>query len=213
MGGPRVSRERHRTAGRQFPPHRSEDDGGVVRPGRLGRLPPSGGAHLPQLQGRRELHSRAKRISTTHGDVAGRASRRACWSKPTTAVRPRSKAIPIIRHSLGAATALAQASMLNLYDPDRSCEGASRAARNRPGTSSRRTSRRLPLGDGSGLRFLSESVVSPSLDGAAHRDAQEIPESQVGRIRSLPRTNEPRRRDAGVRRSRSRRRPSSTKPK
>ena len=32
---------------------------------------------------------------------------------------PRSKATPIIPYSLGAATSLAQASVLSLYDPDR----------------------------------------------------------------------------------------------
>ena len=95
--------------------------------------------------------------------------------------------------SLGAATAMQQASILGLYDPDRSATVARKAARNRTGRSSKRAVKSLSLGDGSGLRFLSETVTSPSLDCAARRGAEEISQSEVGGIRSRfrARTNAP----------------------
>src|SRR5215475_10715326 len=64
--------------------------------------------------------------------------------------------------SLGAATALAQAALLNLYDPDRSgavLEGGKDSSWEK----FEDFAKGLSLGDGSGLRFLSESVTSPSL--------------------------------------------------
>ncbi len=64
--------------------------------------------------------------------------------------------------SQGAATALAQASLLNLYDPDRSwkvLDGGNESSWEK----FEAFAKGLNLGDGAGLRFLSESVTSPSL--------------------------------------------------
>ncbi len=76
----------------------SEDDGGVVRSCRIGGVPPAGGAHPSICKGRRGSDSRRRRITTAPCcRWAGR--RPACWSRRTTAVRPKSKAIRIIRQS------------------------------------------------------------------------------------------------------------------
>src|SRR6202050_1768463 len=64
---------------------------------------------------------------------------------------------PLHPYSLGAATALAQASLLNLYDPDRSwkvLQGGNEASWEK----FEAFAKSLTLGDGTGLRFLSESV-------------------------------------------------------
>jgi len=63
--------------------------------------------------------------------------------------------------SLGAATAMQQAAILGLYDPDRSArllQGSNVSSWDK--FEAYRKS--IQLGDGSGLRFLSESVISPS---------------------------------------------------
>ncbi|HEY4363945.1 MAG TPA: TAT-variant-translocated molybdopterin oxidoreductase [Bryobacteraceae bacterium] len=64
--------------------------------------------------------------------------------------------------SQGAATALVQASLLNLYDPDRS-KSVLEAGKETSWSAFEATVKSLSLGDGSGLRFLSETVASPSL--------------------------------------------------
>jgi MoCo/4Fe-4S cofactor protein with predicted Tat translocation signal len=66
--------------------------------------------------------------------------------------------------SLGAATAMQQAAILSLYDPDRSArflENGKPTKKSWPEFNAYLKS--LSLGDGSGLRFLSETVNSPSL--------------------------------------------------
>jgi molybdopterin-containing oxidoreductase family iron-sulfur binding subunit len=65
-------------------------------------------------------------------------------------------------HSLGAATALQQATVLSMYDPDRS---ARVLAGGKPSTwaNFEAAVKGLSLGDGTGLRFLSGGVTSPSL--------------------------------------------------
>ncbi len=65
--------------------------------------------------------------------------------------------------SLGAATAMQQASLLSLYDPNRSCrflESGKESKKSWPEFTAYLKS--LPLGDGTGLRFLSEVTTSPS---------------------------------------------------
>jgi MoCo/4Fe-4S cofactor protein with predicted Tat translocation signal len=72
--------------------------------------------------------------------------------------------------SLGAATAMQQAAILSLYDPDRSARFLENG---KPTSKSWKEFdaflKSISLGDGSGLRFLSETVNSPSL--SAVRDA------------------------------------------
>ena len=87
--------------------------------------------------------------------------------------------------SMGAATAMQQAAILSLYDPDRSARFLENG---KPTQKSWKEFdaylKTLSLGDGSGLRFLSETVNSPSLDGDGRGSAQEVPEGQVDRIRT-----------------------------
>ncbi|MBZ5603440.1 MAG: TAT-variant-translocated molybdopterin oxidoreductase [Acidobacteriia bacterium] len=64
--------------------------------------------------------------------------------------------------SLGAATAMQQATILSLYDPDRSARILQGTAVS-DWTKFEAYRKALNLGDGSGLRFLSEAVISPSL--------------------------------------------------
>jgi molybdopterin-containing oxidoreductase family iron-sulfur binding subunit len=64
--------------------------------------------------------------------------------------------------SLGAATALAQASLLNLYDPDRSSK-VMQGGMESSWEKFEAFAKTLSMGDGSGVRFLSETVSSPSL--------------------------------------------------
>ena len=78
-----------------------------------------------------------------------------------------------------------QAAILSLYDPDRSA----RFLENGKPTAKSWTEfdaylKTLTLGDGSGLRFLSETVNSPSLMSVRDEALEEVPESQVGRVRS-----------------------------
>ena len=86
-------------------------------------------------------------------------------------------------NSLGAATALAQATLLNLYDPDRSAKVPEGGQGIAAGTNLRPVAKNLTLGDGSGLRFLSERSSSPSLCGCAADVAQEVPKGGVGGVR------------------------------
>ena len=64
--------------------------------------------------------------------------------------------------SLGAATAMQQAAILGLYDPDRSSK-VLESGKDSDWKSFEAAVKGLSLGDGAGLRFLSESVTSPSL--------------------------------------------------
>ncbi len=87
--------------------------------------------------------------------------------------------------SLGAATAMQQASVLSLYDPDRSARFLENGA---PTAKSWKEFdaylKGINFGDGSGLRFLSETVNSPSLEAMRAQALQEVSQGQVGRIRS-----------------------------
>jgi MoCo/4Fe-4S cofactor protein with predicted Tat translocation signal len=85
--------------------------------------------------------------------------------------------------SQGAATALAQASLLNLYDPDRLRAGE--------GTWEKFEAfvKTLNLGDGSGLRFLSETVTSPSLAALRSETLKKFPKAKWVEYEAFQRTN------------------------
>src|SRR5215472_14980626 len=90
--------------------------------------------------------------------------------------------------SQGAATALAQGSLLNLYDPDRSA----RILQNSKETSWETFQdyvKGLNLGDGSGLRFLSETVTSPSLMALRADTLRKYPKAKWIEYESFQRTN------------------------
>ena len=79
--------------------------------------------------------------------------------------------------SLGAATAMQQAAILGLYDPDRSStvlEGGKESdwAKFEAAVKS------LSLGDGTGLRFLSETVTSPSLEALRADALKKFPKAK-----------------------------------
>ncbi len=91
--------------------------------------------------------------------------------------------------SLGAATALVQASLLSLYDPDRSnkvLEGSAASDWQK----FEAYVKTLALGDGSGLRFLSESVVSPSLSALRAQALAKFPKAKWVEYEALARDNE-----------------------
>ncbi len=80
-------------------------------------------------------------------------------------------------HSLGAATAFEQATVLSMYDPDRSkrvLQGGKEATwADFDGAVSK-----LALGDGAGLRFLSETVTSPSLADLRTQALKKFPKAK-----------------------------------
>src|SRR5262249_51890489 len=91
--------------------------------------------------------------------------------------------------SLGAATALVQASLLSLYDPDRSNKVLEGGA---PSEWQKFEAyvKTLALGDGAGLRFLSEAVVSPSLAALRAQALAKFPTAKWVEYEPLPRDNE-----------------------
>ena len=78
-------------------------------------------------------------------------------------------------------------------------KGSAKAARNRPGQKFEAAVKSLSLGDGSGLRFLSEIVTSPTLESLRARGAEEVPQGQVGGVRSHLARQRTRRREHGLR--------------
>ncbi len=79
--------------------------------------------------------------------------------------------------SLGAATAMQQAAILGLYDPDRSAtvlEGGKES----DWTKFEAAVKSLSLGDGNGLRFLSETVTSPSLSSMRADALKKFPKAK-----------------------------------
>jgi len=90
--------------------------------------------------------------------------------------------------SLGAATALAQGSLLNLYDPDRSATVLD-GGKDSSWEKFEDFAKTLPLGDGSGLRFLSESVTSPSLMALRAETLKKFPKAKWIEYESFQRTN------------------------
>jgi len=91
--------------------------------------------------------------------------------------------------SLGAATALAQASILNLYDPDRS-RTVLEGGKDSTWAKFEAAAKGLSLGDGSGLRFLSEAVMSPSLASLRAAALQKFPKAKWVEYESFNRENE-----------------------
>ncbi len=91
--------------------------------------------------------------------------------------------------SLGAATALAQGSLLNLYDPDRSrmvLDGGKESSWEK----FEAAVKGLSLGDGSGLRILSEAVTSPSLAALRGELMKKYPAAKWVEYESFHRNNE-----------------------
>jgi molybdopterin-containing oxidoreductase family iron-sulfur binding subunit len=91
--------------------------------------------------------------------------------------------------SLGAATAMQQAAILGLYDPDRSTmvlEGGKESDWNKFTAAVKA----LQLGDGSGLRFLSETVVSPSLQELRGEALKKFPKAKWIEYEPISRDNE-----------------------
>ncbi len=93
--------------------------------------------------------------------------------------------------SLGAALAWQQASVLSLYDPDRSArflENGSPSAKSWPEFHA--YLKGIPLGDGSGLRFLSETVLSPSLEMMRGEALKKYPKAKWIEYEPITRENE-----------------------
>jgi len=91
--------------------------------------------------------------------------------------------------SLGAATAMAQASLLGVYDPDRS-KTVLDGGKDSSWDKFEAAVKGLPLGDGSGLRFLSESVASPTLESLRADALKKWPKAKWVEYESLSRENE-----------------------
>jgi MoCo/4Fe-4S cofactor protein with predicted Tat translocation signal len=93
--------------------------------------------------------------------------------------------------SLGAATAMQQASILGLYDPDRSSrflEAGKETKKSWPEFSAYLKS--ISLGDGSGLRFLSETVNSPSTAAVRTEALKKYPNAKWVEFEPISRDNE-----------------------
>ena len=92
-------------------------------------------------------------------------------------------------HSLGAATALQQATVLDVYDPDRS---ARVLAGGKPSTwaNFEAAVKGLSLGDGTGLRFLSGGVTSPSLAALRADALKKFPKAKWVDYEAAGRENE-----------------------
>ena len=91
--------------------------------------------------------------------------------------------------SLGAATPLAQASVLGVYDPDRSkmvLDGGKESTWEK----FEAALKGLSLGDGSGLRFLSHSVNSPTLESLRTEALKKWPTAKWVEYESIARDNE-----------------------
>jgi MoCo/4Fe-4S cofactor protein with predicted Tat translocation signal len=91
--------------------------------------------------------------------------------------------------SLGAATALAQASLLGVYDPDRS-KMVLEGGKDSTWEKFEAAVNGLSLGDGSGLRFLSGTVTSPTLDGQRAEALKKWPRAKWVEYESVARDNE-----------------------
>ncbi len=80
-------------------------------------------------------------------------------------------------HSLGAATAIEQGAILSLYDPDRSMQ-VLQAGNEAKWEDFGAAASKLPLGDGAGLRFLSETLTSPSLSALRAEALRKYPKAK-----------------------------------
>jgi MoCo/4Fe-4S cofactor protein with predicted Tat translocation signal len=92
-------------------------------------------------------------------------------------------------HSLGAASAIEQALVLGLYDPDRS-QKVLQAGKPAKWEDFEAVAKKLPLGDGMGLRFLSETVTSPSLNALRTETLKKYPKAKWVEYEPVSRENE-----------------------
>ena len=91
--------------------------------------------------------------------------------------------------SLGAASAMQQAAILGLYDPDRSAT-VLESGKPSDWASFEKAAKALSLGDGSGLRFLSEAVTSPSLASLRADALKKFPKAKWVEYEPISRENE-----------------------
>ncbi|HSP69409.1 MAG TPA: TAT-variant-translocated molybdopterin oxidoreductase, partial [Bryobacteraceae bacterium] len=91
--------------------------------------------------------------------------------------------------SLGAATALAQASVLGVYDPDRA-KAVMEGGKESTWEKFEAALKTLSLGDGSGLRFLSGTVNSPTLESQRADALKKFPKAKWVEYESIARDNE-----------------------
>ena len=91
--------------------------------------------------------------------------------------------------SLGAASAMQQAAILGLYDPDRSST-VLEAGKPSDWASFEKAAKALSLGDGSGLRILSETVTSPSLASLRSDALKKYPKAKWVEYEPVSRENE-----------------------
>ena len=80
-------------------------------------------------------------------------------------------------HSLGSATAHQQAAVLQVYDPDRSSK-VLEGGKDSNWANFEAAVKKLSLGDGSGLRFLSDGITSPSLNALRAQALQKFPKAK-----------------------------------
>ncbi len=92
-------------------------------------------------------------------------------------------------HSLGAATAMEQATVLGVYDPDRS-QKILASGKESTWLAFDAAVKSLSLGDGTGLRFLSEWITSPSLDALRSAALKKFPKAKWVEYEPAARENE-----------------------
>ncbi len=92
-------------------------------------------------------------------------------------------------HSAGAATAIQQASVLGVYDPDRSAK-VLQGGKEAKWADLEAAINKLALGDGAGLRFLSGFVSSPTLAALRTDALKKFPKAKWVEYEALARDNE-----------------------
>ncbi len=92
-------------------------------------------------------------------------------------------------HSMGAATAIQQAIVLGMYDPDRSAK-VLQGGKESTWVNLESAVQKLSLGDGTGLRFLSGFVSSPSLDALRGDVLKKFPKAKWVEYEPISRDNE-----------------------
>ena len=189
LGPSRIPRQRDRNAGRQFTPYSVEADGRVLRPSRSRSLRPSRRTHLPQLRRHRSRQLSPGEpfhfatVMSIGGHVTG-------LLVETHDGRPtKIEGNPDHPHSLGAATAIQQAIVLGMYDPDRSAK-VLQGGKESTWPALEAAVQKLSLGDGSGLRFLSGFVSSPTLDSQRTAILKKFPKAKWVEYEALSRDNE-----------------------